>query len=171
VVWKDGRSAGANIYGARVNASGATIDSFVVSKHSDDQHAPAVACGTGGNALAAYVSWTDTLFGAVYGGFRVWARPAPFTPIGIAEDHLSPGGGRPPRITTVVRGVLLMGDRRQKTGDRTELFDASGRKVLDLMPGPNDVRSLAPGVYFVREPSAFSSHISTGVVRRVLIAK
>ena len=30
------------------------------------------------------------------------------------------------------------------------LLDATGRKVLDLHPGANDVRALAPGVYFVR---------------------
>ena len=35
------------------------------------------------------------------------------------------------------------------------LLDISGRKVLELQPGANDVRGLAPGVYFVRsEPSA-----------------
>jgi hypothetical protein len=31
------------------------------------------------------------------------------------------------------------------------LLDSSGRKVLDLHPGANDVRALAPGVYFVRD--------------------
>ena len=31
------------------------------------------------------------------------------------------------------------------------LLDAAGRCVLDLRPGPNDVRHLSPGVYFVRE--------------------
>jgi hypothetical protein len=59
---------------------------------------------------------------------------------------------------SVVRDVLWMGDRGQKTGDRARLLDISGRKVLDLRPGANDVRALAPGVYFVRavsrEPSA-----------------
>jgi hypothetical protein len=29
------------------------------------------------------------------------------------------------------------------------LLDISGRKVLDLHAGPNDVRSLAPGAYFI----------------------
>ena len=55
---------------------------------------------------------------------------------------------------TVVRGVLMIGDRGQKTGDRAELLDVSGRKVMDLKPGANDVRALAPGVYFVREAQA-----------------
>jgi hypothetical protein len=43
---------------------------------------------------------------------------------------------------------------------RIGMFDAAGRRALDLRPGPNDVRSLAPGVYFVRavsrEPLAVS---------------
>jgi hypothetical protein len=64
---------------------------------------------------------------------------------------------------TIVRGVLVLKvDSRQNTGYRTELLDASGRKVLDLHTGPNDVRALAPGVYFVRavgrEPSAVGCH-------------
>jgi hypothetical protein len=41
-------------------------------------------------------------------------------------------------------------DRRQNTGYRAELLDIAGRKVLDLVPGPNDIRRFAPGVYFVR---------------------
>ena len=37
---------------------------------------------------------------------------------------------------------------------RAELLDITGRKVLDLEPGVNDVRALAPGVYFVRHAPA-----------------
>jgi len=61
---------------------------------------------------------------------------------------------------TIVRSVLMIGVRGRETGDRAELLDISGRKVLDLKPGANDVRALAPGVHFVRaagcEPSAVS---------------
>ena len=50
------------------------------------------------------------------------------------------------------------------------LLDAAGRKVLDLHPGPNDVRSLAPGVYFVRpEPSAVSRKPSA--VTKVIVTR
>jgi len=63
---------------------------------------------------------------------------------------------------TVVRGVLVLdelGTRSELPGrnsvmSRAVLLDASGRKVLDLHPGANDVRALAPGVYFVREAQA-----------------
>ncbi|HTW91232.1 MAG TPA: hypothetical protein VMH22_05935 [bacterium] len=58
------------------------------------------------------------------------------------------------KLPTVVRGVLMIADRGQKTGDRSELLDIGGRKVLDLRPGANDVRAPAPGVYFVRGPKA-----------------
>jgi len=45
---------------------------------------------------------------------------------------------------------------------RPALLDISGRTVMDLSPGPNDVARLAPGVYFVRERSE--------TVRRLIIA-
>lgn len=52
---------------------------------------------------------------------------------------------------TIVRGVLDLGaDGRQNAGYRAELLDAAGRRVMTLHAGANDVRVLAPGVYFVR---------------------
>jgi photosystem II stability/assembly factor-like uncharacterized protein len=49
---------------------------------------------------------------------------------------------------TVVRGVLLL-----PTSPFTlhySLFGPAGQKVADLKPGVNDVRKLAPGIYFLR---------------------
>jgi hypothetical protein len=34
---------------------------------------------------------------------------------------------------------------------KAKLLDASGRVVMELRPGPNDIRHLAPGVYFVHQ--------------------
>jgi hypothetical protein len=34
------------------------------------------------------------------------------------------------------------------------LLDISGRRVIDLLPGANDIRALVPGVYFVRGKQA-----------------
>jgi hypothetical protein len=50
---------------------------------------------------------------------------------------------------TVVRGVLFM--PASPFTFHPSLFDRTGRKVMDLAPGPTDVRGLSPGVYFVRE--------------------
>jgi hypothetical protein len=67
----------------------------------------------------------------------------------------------------MVRGVLFLGDcPRTGTVPKAALLDISGRKVLDLMPGPNDVRALSPGVYFVREAQAQAQAIRKIVVTR-----
>jgi YVTN family beta-propeller protein len=66
---------------------------------------------------------------------------------------------------TVVRGVLWQeayGTRQ--TAYRAELLDVAGRKVLALKAGPNDVRHLAPGIYFIRERSA-------AAIRKVIVAR
>ncbi|MBN2464017.1 hypothetical protein JXD38_00120, partial [candidate division WOR-3 bacterium] len=63
-------------------------------------------------------------------------------------------------------GVLRMEDRGPRTGDRAVLLDAVGRKVMDLVPGANDVRKLAPGVYFVREAQAQAQAVRKVVVTR-----
>jgi hypothetical protein len=44
---------------------------------------------------------------------------------------------------------------------RPALLDVSGRKVKSLNPGPNDVRQLAPGIYFVREASDVTKIVVT----------
>jgi hypothetical protein len=56
---------------------------------------------------------------------------------------------------TVVHGVLYL--KESRSSSPSCLMDISGRKVMSLHPGANDVRTLAPGIYFVRsEPSAAS---------------
>jgi hypothetical protein len=51
---------------------------------------------------------------------------------------------------TVVRGVLFLPEARgEKREARSDLLDISGRKVMVLRSGPNDVSGLAPGVYYI----------------------
>ncbi len=72
--------------------------------------------------------------------------------LGVKERSQPPANGS--RLTaTVVRDILYLptsGGGRQASGD---LLDISGRKVMELQSGANDIRHLAPGVYFVRGPS------------------
>jgi len=49
-------------------------------------------------------------------------------------------------------------------------LDISGRSVLDLRPGANDVWALAPGVYFVREVPQAAGH-QPHAVRKVVVAR
>ncbi len=72
---------------------------------------------------------------------------------------------------TIVRGVLMFepanGDWRTAIG---ELHDISGRRVLRLQPGANDVGGLTPGVYFVlSEPSVQNRRPST--VSKVVVTR
>ncbi len=78
--------------------------------------------------------------------------------VGVGVEESQPRASNYEPQVTVVRGMLVLGvGSRQNTAYRAELLDISGRKVLDLMPGANDVRALAPGVYFVRTVGGESS--------------
>jgi hypothetical protein len=50
---------------------------------------------------------------------------------------------------TVCRGSLVLPRTLAPSTPRT-LVSITGRKVMDLQPGENDIRHIAPGVYFVR---------------------
>jgi len=86
---------------------------------------------------------------------------------------------------TIVRGMLFVRveNRGQSLGapasdsardsprfPRPVLLDVSGRKVLDLHTGANDVSRHAPGVYFVREAQA-QAQAQAKAVRKVIIAR
>jgi hypothetical protein len=85
--------------------------------------------------------------------------PSPL--VGVKESSNPQAPSLKPMVT-IVRGALLLEGDCPRTGTvpKAYLLDASGRRVLGLHPGANDVRTLAPGVYFMRaasrEPSAVS---------------
>jgi len=74
------------------------------------------------------------------------------------------------RAPTIVRGVLRIGSQPTADGSRPgiELLDAGGRHAMKLKPGENDVRRLAPGVYFVREAQA---QAQTQAIRKVVVTE
>jgi hypothetical protein len=89
--------------------------------------------------------------------------------VGIANERLGPCSTIEP--ATVVRGVLNMQvGSRQYPAYRAELLDITGRKVMDLHAGANDLLALAPGVYFVREEPQASS-LGPQAVQKVIIAR
>ena len=67
---------------------------------------------------------------------------------GIQEGDKSQALSLEPEAT-IVRGVLELPPAANRPPPAA-LLDVSGRKVLDLHPGANDVSRIAPGVYFVR---------------------
>jgi len=74
----------------------------------------------------------------------------------------------PKQSATIIRGVLEMpAAASRKLQAASWLLDATGRRVAELHPGPNDVSRLSPGVYFVR--SAVGGEQSA--VRKVVIQR
>jgi hypothetical protein len=88
---------------------------------------------------------------------------------GVAEEAPS-AEVQMPNAGTIVRGVLLLAEAANHKPQASSLLDISGRKVMDLSPGPNDVRALAPGVYFVREVPQAASH-KPQAVRKVVLTE
>jgi|GEM_PF-5795162 len=85
--------------------------------------------------------------------------------VGVGERPLGPSCAKEP--ATVVHGALFLGDcPRTGTVPRTVLIDISGRKVLDLHAGANDVSHLSPGVYFVRRAQAQAQAVRKVVIQR-----
>jgi len=74
-------------------------------------------------------------------------------PTGI-EEHQTPTAGRQTPTATIVRGVLNLQSAICNLKSEIVLLDASGRHVLDLRPGANDLSRLPAGVYFVRANEA-----------------
>jgi len=66
---------------------------------------------------------------------------------GIEEGAMPSLSAAAPR-TMVVRGCLFLPPARRPA--YCSLLACSGRKVMDLGPGGNDVSHLSPGVYFIR---------------------
>jgi hypothetical protein len=70
------------------------------------------------------------------------------TPAGVSEMPIAEL--RTPNVgATLCKGVLNLQSAISNLQSEIVLMDASGRKVLDLHAGGNDVSSLSPGVYFV----------------------
>jgi hypothetical protein len=71
----------------------------------------------------------------------------------------------------IARGVLkLQVDGGQHSANRAHLLDVSGRKMMDLKPGANDVRALAPGVYFVAAGLGIRGQ-GLGRIRKVVLTR
>jgi hypothetical protein len=69
---------------------------------------------------------------------------------------------------TIWGDVITVTDVSGRAQMSLVLLDASGRRVLDLHPGANDVRSLVTGVYFVR---AVSGRLSAASCKKVIVTR
>lgn len=145
VVWEDWNDDIAMIHGARVSRSGAVLDSGRVLGQLGDEETPSLAHGPGTELFLVYSGWTDVANGHRFQAYRLWGRFDPFP--GEARPmaaQLTPGSEM-----SILRDVLVVPTPLiPEARTRHVLVNATGRKVLDLHPGDNDVSGLAPGIYF-----------------------
>jgi len=93
-------------------------------------------------------------------------RAAAFRRIAVGIDDATGAMPLHRAMQSVVGRVLYEPDHPQNMS--CSLLDACGRKVMDLRPGANDVRALAPGVYFVREAQA---QAQAQAVRKIVLTE
>jgi hypothetical protein len=120
---------------------------------------PSWACNVAADSNYAYLAdWEAGLqVYEFYGGAAV-------------EETMNDERGATKRCPTIVRGVVWLVPTTSYKPQAASLLDISGRKVLGLKPGANDVRHLSPGVYFVRaEPQAASHEPQT--VSKVVVTR
>jgi hypothetical protein len=91
-------------------------------------------------------------------------------PAAIAEQPpQEPVGER--TSATVILGVLFLPETTSRKPQVSScLLDISGREVIGLKPGANDVSRLSPGVYFFREEPQAASR-KPQAVRKIVITK
>ncbi len=172
VLWNHWTPTGGTVFTTgRVDTAGGVSrveDWFRVSVSGPDQSIWYDAVyGSGPELLLLFSFRTDTALGRYYSNHRLWGRLGDVPGVEQTDDRQArrlTGGA------SVVRGVLFMPASGVEHVTSSVLLDISGRKVLDLHSGANDVRALAPGVYFVRSgPSAVDRQPST--VAKVVVTR
>jgi len=97
---------------------------------------------------------------------------------GVEESPEPQAVSRKPEAS-VVRGVLhllpspypLPAGEGQGVREWSWLLDATGRKVMELRPGANDVRHLVPGVYFIRKHGSANERLAPAAVHKVVVQR
>jgi hypothetical protein len=156
---------------------------YIFNPTSEDVAGP----GTGDNSLIIYDTRLDSV-AAVCESLPTW----PLSAVPNQEQHriyvmcrdvvlsypdVPPGVEEAPnakmRATrpgpTVARGILNLQPAINNLQSEIALLSVDGRKVLYLNPGANDVRALAPGVYFVRGEGRGAGDV--GPIRKVVVTR
>ncbi len=148
------KSFGAGGYDAwlvRTDSLGDTLWTRTFGGDGEERAFSVMATGDGGFALGG---WTGSS-GA--GGADAWLIKTDSTGRSAIAEPAEPAV-QASAFTTVARGVLHLPWSPHSI--HCYLFDASGRPVLRLRPGPNDIRHLAAGAYLVRFTSNGRSRTS-----------
>jgi len=154
---------GMQVYLIKTDSSGDTIWTRTYGGADDDRGFSVRQTLDGGFIVAGYT----TSFGDSTQVYLIKTDPEGI--VAVAEPPRAEV--RATNAATIVRGVLNLEGASSRKPQAASLVDMGGRKVLNLVPGENDVRQLAPGVYFVRKQTAFSSQHTATRVRKVIVAR
>jgi hypothetical protein len=130
-------------YGQRDTGGVWSSPVILTALDSGDVSHPSIACDADSGV---HVVWYD----ASSGNPDVYYLHGVVPGSGVAEPGPLSLVSRPFAATTVVGGILNLQPAIYNLQSEIILLSVDGRKVLDLRPGANDLRTLAPGVYFLR---------------------
>ena len=150
--------------GRWVAPAGTVFDEGGLSGRTGNQTNLALARGTGSQLFLVYQGWAGTVGDKTYNTDRIWGDMNPTTGLGSRRAASRRLVGHRARAT-VVRGVLFLPAASGVKPKAQSLLDITGRKVMDLHPGANDVgRWRRASTLFVksRKPQASSRKQLTG---------
>jgi hypothetical protein len=144
---------GDDIVVIQVDTAGNEVWEYVYDWNGNPDAGEAIVEGPGGEIYVAGTS-ADTRYNSDI--VVICLEP----PAGVAEEGGAAWRLRQP-VPSVVRGQIVLTGTSQAA-----LLDISGRKVLNLRPGQNNLGRIAPGVYFVRSANGGGRAVSRVVVQR-----
>jgi hypothetical protein len=167
IAWEDDRGDDVDISGARVTPAGVVLDTLRVVGQEGAQVELAITRGSGSRLFLVYQGWAGTVGGKRYDTDRIWGK---LNPGAVINEDQEPHASGSMLGATIVRGILRFLPTAGSSQQTAELLDITGRRVMDLVPGPNDIRNVSPGVYFVRKPETEDGRPRTAV-RKIVIQR
>ena len=161
VVWQDSRNGSWDIYGAKIDTSGTTVDSFEVSTQLGDQVEPDIVNGSDNQVLLVYSGWTDTINGNFVDTKRIWGKFYPA--VGKEEENKFVARDIGLNLNVypnpVYKECVVEYNVPVKSRIDISVYDVAGRLVSQLINETQnsgiyrekiDMTSLPQGIYFVK---------------------
>jgi len=148
----------------KTDGDGGTMWTRIFGGLADDVGSSVEQTADGGYIIGGYTM----SFGA--GWYDFWLIKTDTAGLLAVEEPGTPDTRRV-ESATILSGTMRYQATAGSSRQSAELVDLSGRKVVDLKPGENDISRLSPGVYFVREEGPRGQGSEGPSVRKVVIQR
>jgi hypothetical protein len=162
LAWVETSGGEQDVRASRILRDGRVLDpaGFDIGAGPGTQRQPDIAP----DSTRFFVLWSDN----ARGDFDVLAAFVDSSgTVGVEESRRLTADNR--QLPTIVRGVLWLPEAPSRKPQAASLLDVSGRCVMSLRPGLNDVTCLAPGVYLARSAAVAAGRKPETVERVVII--